>query len=190
MAKKNILAISGSTRAASSNLNLIRAITALTIDLFSIEIFDGLMSIPPFNPDDDGAQPPLPVRIFRDKIKSADGIVICTPEYAMGVPGVLKNAIDWTVSSCDFSGKPTALITASSSGEKGHSSLTETLLVIEAQMPEETRLLISFVKTKVSNEGRITDEKTLTDIKRLIAAFEAMLHSPEKNLVNIEQVNG
>jgi chromate reductase len=86
-------------------------------------------------------------------LKAADGILICTPEYAMGVPGSLKNAIDWTVSSMEFHQKPTALITASSVGQKGHQALLETLMVIEAQMVEESKLVIPFIRTKVNDEG-------------------------------------
>ena len=63
----------------------------------------------------------------------ADGVIICTPEYAHGVPGSLKNAIDWTVGTGEFSGKPTMLITASTDGKNGHKALLETLKVIEAK---------------------------------------------------------
>ena len=165
--KKKILAISGSTREKSSNLNLIKAIEELTSGIFEIAIFKGLAEIPHFNPDLDNETPPQQVKEFRSRLKDADGILICTPEYAMGVPGTLKNAIDWTVSSAEFSHKPTALITASTLGIKGHASLLETLKIIEAGVTEETQLLISHVKTKV-NEHAITDEKTLADIKKLI----------------------
>src|SRR4030095_11309838 len=104
----------------STNLNLIKAIIDLSADQLDIKIFEGLSDIPHFNPDRDTDDPPKKVADFRRQLKEADGILICTPEYAMGVPGTLKNAIDWTVSSCEFSHKPVALITASSAGPKGH----------------------------------------------------------------------
>src|SRR5690348_2511875 len=100
--KKKIIAICGSTRKTSSNLNLINAIIDLTRNKFEISIFEGLDNIPHFNPDLDNENPPESVKNFRKQLKGADGILICTPEYAMGVPGTLKNAIDWTVSSCEF----------------------------------------------------------------------------------------
>jgi chromate reductase len=100
-------------------------------------------------------------------LKEADGILICTPEYAMGVPGSLKNAIDWTVSSMEFSHKPVALITASSSGQKAHYSLLETLRVIESEIPVDSQLLISFVKTKVKDD-KIIDSDTLQQVRKLI----------------------
>ncbi|MEO7988514.1 MAG: NADPH-dependent FMN reductase [Chryseolinea sp.] len=169
--KKKILAISGSTRKKSSNLNLINAIEELSSSVFSITIFEGLTDIPHFNPDLDNENPPHEVVRFRRLLKEADGILICTPEYAMGVPGTLKNAIDWIVSSCEFSHKPLALITASSMGEKGHASLLDTLRIIEAGITEDTQLVIPFVKTKVSSEGKITDEGTLSSVLKLIDAL-------------------
>src|SRR5665647_1477007 len=128
--KIKIVAISGSTRKASSNLNLIKAIARLTSDAFTINIFEGISDLPHFNPDLDNENVPPQVSGFRRLLREADGILICTPEYAIGVPGTLKNAIDWTVSSMDFSKKPVALITASLSGEKAHKSLLGTLLII------------------------------------------------------------
>ena len=112
--KKKVVAISGSTRTSSTNMNYIKAIQEFAADVFTVTIFDGLMNIPPFNPDDDTENAPVVIKDFRNQLKEADGILICTPEYAMGVPGSLKNAIDWTVSSMEFSKKPVALITASS----------------------------------------------------------------------------
>ncbi len=71
---------------------------------------------------------------FREQLDDAEGIIICTPEYAHGVPGALKNAIDWTISSSNFPHKPTLLITASTDGKYGHAALLETLTAIEAKM--------------------------------------------------------
>lgn len=168
---KSIIAISGSTRKASVNLNLIHAIQALTRGSLSISIFGGLAELPHFNPDLDNDDPPSMVAEFRNKLRGADGILICTPEYAMGVPGTLKNAIDWTVSSCEFSKKPVALITASSLGERGHASLVETLRIIEAAISDETQLLISYAKTKINREGIITDQETAIKVNTLVIAF-------------------
>lgn len=173
---KKVLAISGSTRKASSNLHLINAIGALAADRIQITVFDGLMNIPPFNPDDE-EQPPAVITAFRKQLREADAILICTPEYAMGLPGTLKNAIDWTVSSCEFSNKPVAAITASSMGNLAHTSLLGTLKVIEARMTEDTQLLISFIKTKVNSNGEITDADTLTSVKKLIVALCELMES-------------
>jgi chromate reductase len=173
--KKHILAICGSTRKQSSNLDLINVITELTKEQFSITVFEHLTDIPHFNPDLDTENPPQQVKSFRQELQEADGILICTPEYAMGVPGTLKNAIDWTVSSSSFSHKPVALITASSMGEKAHASLLVTLKVIEADISDTTQLLIPFIKAKINKVPEITDEATLQHVKELIAAFGEMI---------------
>lgn len=178
-AQHKLLAISGSTREKSSNLYLIKAIGALLPVSFSLTIFEGLTAIPHFNPDlDTEAMVPQQVVDFREQLRQADAVLVCTPEYAMGVPGTLKNAIDWTVSSCEFSNKPVALITASSSGEKAHESLLGTLKIIEARMNEQTQLHIPFIKTKIDASGQITDPVLLTRIKELIASLMEIQRTP------------
>ncbi len=168
--RKKILAIPGSTRQFSTNQSLLHAIEDLFHEQLVMKIFRGLSDIPHFNPDLDTETPPAAVADFREQLKEADGILICTPEYAMGVPGSLKNAIDWTVSSMEFSHKPVALITASSSGHKAHYSLLETLKVIESAFPEESQLLISFVKTKVKDD-KIVDPGTLEQVKKVVSSL-------------------
>lgn len=169
--KNNILAICGSTKKFSTNLNLIKAIENISIPFFNITIFEGLDKLPHFNPDLDIDPAPESVFNFRKLLMEADGVLICTPEYAMGVPGTLKNAIDWTVSSCEFSHKPVALITASSVGQKGHTALLETLKVIECNITDETQLLISFSKTKINDNSQITDPETKEKVDQVIQAF-------------------
>lgn len=168
--KKKVVAICGSTRQSSSNLSIIAEIKELFSEELDIQLVEGLSDIPHFNPDLDNENPPQKVSGFRAHLKGADGILICTPEYAMGVPGTLKNALDWTVSSMEFSKKPVALITASSVGEKGHRSLLETLHVIESDLPESSQLLVSFVKTKVK-QGKIVDAATLEQVKGVMRSL-------------------
>lgn len=172
--KKSVVAICGSTRTQSSNLSLLKAIATLMKDKIDLKIFTGIASLPHFNPDLEQPTPPETITQFRGLLRSADAILICTPEYAMGVPGSLKNAIDWTVSSCEFSKKPTALITASSLGHKGHHSLMETLRVIEANVTDDTNLIISYIKTKVSPTGEITDPATKEKVLHIMSALTAL----------------
>ncbi len=174
--KKNVLAISGSTKKNSTNGYLIKAIQNLTKERLNISIFNGIGTLPHFNPDLDNDHAPASVVHFRSLIRDADGILISTPEYAMGVPGTLKNAIDWTVSSCEFSKKPVALITASTSGQKAHQSLLETLNVIEAKIADRARLLIPFAKTKVNERNEITDRETQLNVRYLIDDFIASMN--------------
>jgi chromate reductase len=168
--KRRILAICGSTRQNSANLHLINAIATLFSDELEMIIFEGLSEIPHFNPDLDNNNAPKNVLRFRTQLADADGILICTPEYAMGVPGTLKNAVDWTVSSMEFSHKPVALITASTAGQKGHQSLMETLRIIEAEIPDSSQLVISHIKTKL-NENKITETVILNQVKDVLRSL-------------------
>jgi chromate reductase, NAD(P)H dehydrogenase (quinone) len=166
--KKKIVAICGSTRLNSINLELLKIIAQLYQETVDFEIVTNIDQIPHFNPDlDNPTDEPSQVLAFRSLLKSSDAILICTPEYAMGVPGTLKNALDWTVSSMEFSHKPTALITASSLGEKAHPALLETLKVIEAKIDDKTSLLISTPRTKIK-DGVIVDEVTLLKVRGLM----------------------
>lgn len=174
--KIKVLAICGSTRQSSSNHNIIKAFTALGNDIFDVQLYEGLAHLPHFNPDEDTApgSAPVPVQDFRRQLEQADAVLISTPEYAIGVPGTLKNAIDWTVSSMHFSKKPVALITAGTSGHKAHQSLLGTLLIIESRISEDTQVVVSSVRTKVNDQGVITDEVTLTAVRKLIQSLAGL----------------
>ncbi len=182
MNKKKVVAISGSTRQNSINHSLLKAIADLSGTSFDITIFDGIGNLPQFNADQDGGNVTKEIADFRQQINKADGVIICTPEYAHGVPGTLKNAIDWTISSSSFPHKPTMLITASTGGHYGHKALMETLRAIEAKNVDNLQMVIPFAKTKISMDNKITDDKTLVDIKKLIADFiETMNNNKQAN---------
>lgn len=106
MTKKKVIAVCGSTRETSTNKNLINAIIELSAASLDISVYNGIGDLPQFNPDCDGNGVAYAVADFRLKLNNAEGVIICTPEYAHGVPGTLKNAIDWTISSSSFPHKP------------------------------------------------------------------------------------
>lgn len=177
MRRKKILAISGSTRKDSSNLQIIKAIARLSTDTLEMDIFQELDALPHFNPDLDH-DPALPaVAAFRERIVAADGVLICTPEYVFSLPGSLKNAIEWTVSTTIFSHKPVALITASGMGEKAHEALQLIMRTLEAAFTADTQLLIRGPRTKVDAGGEIADGPTREKITALLSAFNALLNS-------------
>jgi NAD(P)H-dependent FMN reductase len=95
----HILAISGSLRAASWNSTLVRALALLAPPALDVSVYGGLGDVPPFNPDDDVEPAPAAVADFRSRLRAVDAVVISTPEYAHGIPGTLKNALDWVVDS-------------------------------------------------------------------------------------------
>ncbi len=175
MIRKKVVAIIGSTREASSNLRLVQKLRHLSIDKFEVTIFNRLSSLPHFNPDLDGASPPQPVIELRQQIKAADSILICTPEYVFSLPGSLKNAIEWCVSTTLFSNKPVGLITASASGEKAQEELERVMKTLEAKFTRETSLLIKGIKGKFDSDGNSIDEATVKKLVNFIAALDSLL---------------
>jgi chromate reductase len=164
----NILAISGSLRSNSSNNAVISLVARMVPESVSITIYDGLGSLPHF---DDRKDPPTEVHAWRDQLRDADGIIICSPEYAFGVPGSLKNALDWTVASGELVHKPLALITAATGGDKAHAALMFTFQALSANMPPENTLLISYIRSKMNEKGEVTDHATIDKIKAVIDAL-------------------
>jgi NAD(P)H-dependent FMN reductase len=166
--RRNILGISGSLRPTSSAGTVLRIAGDLVPDYVDFKIFSGLEKIPAF---DDTRELPVQVTDFIQQLSVADAVLFCIPEYAFGVPGALKNALDWTVSSTIFSDKPVALITAASNGEKAHASMALTLTALGSSISEETKLHIPFIKTKLDDKGQINDLNILNSIKWVIHAL-------------------
>ena len=133
-APRRILAVSGSLRAKSINTAVLAAVQALAPAGLVVTLHRGLGDLPHFNPDLDTDDPPAAVNVWRDAVKAADILLICTPEYAHGVPGALKNALDWLVSYEPFLHKPVAIINARPGATFADASLRETLTVMNARL--------------------------------------------------------
>ena len=173
--RKKVLAICGSTRSESVNLHILQRIAEMYAQQIDISIFTAIDQLPHFNPDIDTDTPPEAVIDFRKKISVSDGILICTPEYVFSLPGSFKNAIEWLVSTTLLTDKPTALITASSSGQKAHEALDLVMRTVGVKLTGHTSLLISAPKTKLSIEGQFTDENTKQQVIELMDAFSQIL---------------
>jgi NAD(P)H-dependent FMN reductase len=143
-----ILAISGSLRAASVNTALLEAAGRLAPADVEVAVYRGLASLPPFNPDEEGEPPPAAAAL-RTEIAASDGLLLACPEYAHGLPGAFKNALDWLVGSTEFPGKPVALINASPRAFHAQASLREILGTMSAQLVVE-----AFVTLKAPSEAR------------------------------------
>lgn len=170
--KPTILTISGSLRANSSNNAVINAAIRLLGDKANFVRYEGIGSLPHF---DDSKEPAQEVITWREAIAKADGVFICSPEYAFGVPGSLKNALDWTVSSGELVYKPLALITAATGGDKAHAALLNTFTALLCRIPVDGALLISFVRSKMNLQGEITDSVTIDEIKKTVEALIRIL---------------
>jgi NAD(P)H-dependent FMN reductase len=131
-----LLAVSGSLRATSSNTALLRAAVKLAPENLEIELYEGLGNLPHFNPD---LEPNLPETILdlKARVGACDGLLISSPEYAHGVPGALKNALDWLVSGFEFIDKPVALWNASPLAKHAQASLIETVTVMSGKIVTE-----------------------------------------------------
>jgi NAD(P)H-dependent FMN reductase len=181
MRKKKILAISGSTRSQSTNLHLLQLIANLAGDEWEVEIYRELNELPHFNPDLDQEGVPAVVERLRAKIREADGVIICTPEYVFSLPGALKNALEWTVSTMVFSEKPVALITASGLGEKAHEALLLIMKTIYAQVDEAATLLISGARSKMNEQGEVIHAPTMGRIRLLVQSFGETLKAGQRS---------
>jgi len=179
--KNKVLAICGSTRSTSANLQILRYLENISKDDLEFEIYTELDKLPYFNPDLDKDVAPSIVEELRNKIKKANGVLICTPEYVFSLPGALKNAIEWCVSTTVFSEKPVALITASAHGAKAHESLQLVMKTIYSALQPDTQLLIQGAKGKINNEGEITDSRTAQQLNNVIGAFINQLSESSLN---------
>jgi NAD(P)H-dependent FMN reductase len=174
--RKNIFAINGSASRNSTNQKLLENFRDLASEDLHVTIFDDLKNLPHFDPELSIGNTPNPVLDFREAVQHADGIIICTPEYIFSIPGGLKNAIEWCVSTTVFSDKPIGLITASASGQKGHEELQLIMKTVMTVFTADTTLLIQGIKGKINEQGKITDDKTLGEFMKFIEAYKQLVN--------------
>ena len=168
----HIVAMAGSLRAASTNRLALEAMKALAPAGVTIEIYDGLGSLPHFNPDldADGAQPPAAVADLRERLRAADGLLISSPEYAHGVPGSLKNALDWLVSDGLLVGKRVVLVNATPPSQYAHASLVETLSVMNWTVV--TTIEVPLRGKKLDIAGLVADRELSQRLRSGIVALQ------------------
>lgn len=165
----NILAISGSLKTTSANTNILRILAKMAPGNVVLKIFEGLDELPHFNPETKGDS--ASVVNLRQLIKEADAVIFSTPEYAFGVPGVLKNALDWLVFSGELNEKPVIAISASplySGGDKALASLLLTLTALGTNMGAGSSLSITNIKSKITEAGEITDSETIQELEMVL----------------------
>jgi len=108
---------------------------------------------------------------FRSQLDASDGVLISSPEYAHGVPGALKNAIDWVVSSGDIYEKPVALLNASMGATHAYASLAETLTTADANIIEEASVRVGLPTNRTDEAGILADTKLSGALRAAVAAF-------------------
>ncbi len=175
-----VLAISGSLRPQSLNTALLHALAPLMPAGVSYRVWEGLGSLPHFSPEIDFDASPGPAIAYRALLRAADAVIICTPEYAFGMPGVLKNALDWAVSSGEFDKKPMATISASplpSGGQKAHDWLNQTLTALGAFQIPDAKLSVPAAKTRIGEDGAIKDPALTEELARLVRNLLSGIHN-------------
>jgi chromate reductase len=172
-----VLGVSGSLRKGSFNTAALRAARELAPEGLVIEPFD-IAPIPLYNEDVYQQGFPPPVEDFRARIKAADALLICTPEYNYSVPGVLKNAIDWASRPPEqpFDGKPMAILSASpafTGGARAQYHLRQVFVYLNPFIMNRPEVMISAAHTKFDSGGRLTDDKTREHVRELLTALKA-----------------
>jgi chromate reductase len=173
-----ILGFAGSLRAGSYNRALLRETQAIAPASLKIEIFD-LRTIPLYDGDLEAQGDPPGVAAFKAAIAGADGLLMVTPEYNHGVPGVMKNAVDWASRpprGAPLGGKPVALMGASpgaTGSARGQSQLRQAFEFTNSYCMPQPEVLVARAHEKFDAEGRLTDEATREFLGRFLSAFEA-----------------
>ena len=175
-AKLNVLGIAGSLRAGSFNRSLLRAAQELAPAGMEIAAFD-LAPIPLYNGDVEEKGDPDPVAALKAAIRQADALLFVTPEYNFGVPGVLKNAIDWASRpprGSVLQGKPAAIMGATPGmGGTGRAqmALRQTFVFTQTYALLSPEVRVARAQEKFDASGRLTDEKTRQFVGQLLQAL-------------------
>jgi NAD(P)H-dependent FMN reductase len=180
-----VLTVSGSLRAVSSNGAVLDALAALASPDLEVLRWAGLADLPAFNPDldGDGALLPPAAAAWRATVADADALVLCSPEYAHGVPGALKNALDWLVSGPEVPGLPVAVVNATTRAHHAHAALIETLRTMSADVVDEASIALPLrpdqrtaaaILADPEAAGRLRD--VLQALGRAVAGGRRLLH--------------
>ena len=171
-----ILGVAGSLRSGSFNRSLLRAAVELAPEGLTIEVFD-LIEVPLYNGDVEAAGDPPGVAAFKQAIAAADGVLMATPEYNHGVPGVMKNAVDWASRpprEAPLGGKPVGLIGASpgiTGTARGQSQLRQAFEFTNSYCMPQPELLVFKAHEKFDAAGALTDAVTGEFLQRYLVAF-------------------
>jgi NAD(P)H-dependent FMN reductase len=166
-----LLAISGSLRAASSNTAVLQAAARLAPPGVTVELYQRLGELPHFNPDFDNDKLPAIVGEFRALVGAVGGLLISSPEYARGLPGSLKNALDWLVGSFEFPNKFVALINVSPRATHAHASLMTTLETMSARIVQQASVALPLLGTSLGADEIVATPELAEPLRRAVLAF-------------------
>jgi chromate reductase, NAD(P)H dehydrogenase (quinone) len=172
-----LLAMSGSLRAASSNTCLLRAAELLAPKDVLIEHYDGLGQLPHFNPDLAEQVPEAVADLFA-RIERADGLLISCPEYARGIPGSFKNALDWLVGSSCFPEKPVALFNASARAAAAQAALRLVLQTMSARLIDDASITVELLSKRLDPEAIAASPEIAPALRTALDKFVQAIQRP------------
>ncbi|TPN47950.1 MULTISPECIES: NADPH-dependent FMN reductase [unclassified Mesorhizobium] len=173
----NILAISGSLRAASTNSALVEALARNAPSSCRVTVYDGLGRLPIFNPDDEGERTPRAASALIDAVTRADGVIISCPEYAHGVPGGLKNALDWLVSRDAAVAKPAMLMHASPRSLCARAALAEIMRTMSFALSDGGLEIALLGKKPPEVEAILAEPANVTAMRDALSAFAGFIRA-------------
>ncbi|KAA0701063.1 NAD(P)H-dependent oxidoreductase [Neorhizobium sp. P12A] len=161
-----LYALCGSLRRVSTSRRLLEALRDHAPESISIEICDLIGDLPIFNPDDEGERTPADVIAMAEKIRAADGLIASCPEYAHGIPGGFKNALDWLVSRDEVPFKPLMFAHASHRGDLVLALLTDVLSTMSLHIVEEAFLRLPLAGKTDEAQAALVDEAAQDGVLR------------------------
>jgi chromate reductase len=176
-----ICGVAGSLRAGSYNRALLRAARELSPSSVDIRIFDRVGEIPLFNQDVEDQGDPEPVSALKDAIRSADGLLLVTPEYNHGVPGVMKNLVDWASRpprDSVLNGTPVGIMGATpgmTGTARSQSMLRQSLVFTNSPAMLRPEVLVARANQKFDEEGTLTDERTRDFLAHYLEALRTWI---------------
>lgn len=172
-----ILAISGSLRKASLNTALLRAVARIAPLDIEVALYCGLGDLPLFNPDIEETEP-VPVVALREQILASDALIIASPEYAHGVTGTIKNALDWMVGNESFVNKPVALFNASPRAIHAQAALRETVSTMSARIVDEACITVPILGSGLSEDDIVQHPHIAPTLLAALSSLEAAVQPP------------
>ena len=174
-----LLALCGSLRAVSSNRSVLDACARLAPTGAQILTYEGLAALPPFNPDLDTDTPPVQVLDFRRAVGEADGLLISSPEYAHGMAGAFKNALDWLVASLEFPDKPVAVLNAAARARHADAQVREVLTTMSARLCRSASITLTLPRPGMDADAMVADAAVAAALGEALAAFAAFIRSAQ-----------
>ncbi|WP_020481402.1 NAD(P)H-dependent oxidoreductase [Methylomonas sp. MK1] len=172
-----ILALSGSLRAASINSAVLRALRTLAPASIDVCLFTGLGELPLYNPDLESAPPDVAIQL-RNAVASADALLIASPEYAHGVTGTIKNALDWLVAFEGFAYKPVAVLNASPRAHHADAALRETLITMSAKLIEAASITLPLPSANIGDADLLAMPEIVSLFTGVLVKIERAAMSP------------